>query len=229
MAAILFLSGCTQYAKKKDLTELQQKSQETDQEIFERLSRIEQSPKTDPADIAALTERLNKISMFALELERRIQPQPLPQLPLPQMTLGVKAVTVEDIAGLVKKIDELDGKIKSTNITKVPLNSVSFPLGKARVEDLSKAELSKLKDNALRIKEEKPARVEITTWADGNGAPDMKEKVASERAKNVESYYKENAGEGAKIEFLTEFKIASVSGPLWRRADTTMWMIQEVK
>ncbi len=233
MAAVLFLSGCTKYALKKDLTSLQQKAQETDQELNERLSRIEQAPKTDPAVLASLEERVNKISTYALELERRIHlqppPQPQPQLQ-PQMTLGVKAVNVEDIRELAKKIEELDSRIKNTNVPKeVALNSVSFPLGKVRVEDLSTAELSKLRENALRIREEKPSRVEIITWADGIGTPDTKEKVAGERGKNVEVYYRENAGEGAKIEFLTVSRVASVSGPFWRRAETTMWMTKDVK
>jgi len=227
MAAVLFLSGCAKYAMKKDLTDLQQKAQETDQELNERLSKIEQAPKADPAVLASLAERVEKISMYALELERRIQPQPQLQ---PQMTLGVKAVSAEDINGLVRKINELDGRIRSINVTKkVALNSVSFPLGKVRVEDLSKAELSKLRENAVRIREEKPSTVEIMTWADGSGAPDKKEKAAGERARNVESYYRENAGEGAKIKFLTVFKVASASGPFWRRADTTMWMTQDLK
>lgn len=233
IAAVLFLSGCTKYALKKDLTDLQQKAQETDQELNERLSRIEQAPKTDPAALASLEERVNKISTYALELERRIQlqppPQPQPQLQ-PKMTLGVKAVSVEDLRKLTEQIQELDSRIKNTNVEKeVALNSVSFPLGKVRVEDLSTAELSRLRDNALRIKEEKPSRVEIVAWADGSGTPDTREKAAGERGKNVEAYYRENAGEGAKTEILTVSRVASVSGPFWRRAETTMWMTREVK
>lgn len=227
MAVALFLSGCAEYAMKKDLMDLQQKAQVTDQEINERLSRIEQAPKADPEVLASLAERVEKISLYALELERRVQAQAQLQ---PQMTLSFKAVSSEDINGLERKIEELDGRLKSINVTKkVALNSVSFPLGKVRVADLSRVELSKLRENAVRIKEEKPLSVEIITWADGSGAPDKKEKVAGERGRNVESYYRENAGEGAKIEFLTVFKVASVSGPFWRRADTTMWMTQELK
>ena len=229
IAAVLFLSGCTKYALKKDLTDLQQKAQETDQELNERLSRIEQAPKTDPAALASLEERVNKISTYALELERRIQLQPQPQLQ-PKMTLGVKAVSGEELRKLTEKIDELDSRIRNTNVTKeVALNRVSFPLGKVRVEELSTAELSRLKENAVRIREEKPSRVEIVTWADGSGTPDTREKAASERGKNVEAYYRENAGEGSMIEFLTVSRVASVSGPFWRRAETTMWMTKDVK
>ncbi len=229
MASVLFLSGCAKYAMKKDLVDLQQKVQETDQDIYIKLSRIEQAPKADSAELADLKERLNNISMYALELERRIHLQPEPQLQ-PQMTLGVKTVSIEDVSGLVRKINELDSRIKSVNVTKnVALNSVSFPLGKVRVEDLSRGELSKLKENALRIREERPPTVEIVTWADGRGTPDTKEKVAGERARNVELYYKEIAGEGAKIKFQTVFKVASASGPFWRRADTTMWLPQKLE
>lgn len=229
IAAVLFLSGCTKYALKKDLTDLQQKAQETDQELNERLSRIEQAPKTDPAALASLEERVNKISTYALELERRIQLQPQPQLQ-PKMTLGVKAVSGEELRKLTEKIDELDSRIRNTNVEKeVALNRVSFPLGKVRVEELSTAELSRLKENAVRIMEEKPSRVEIVTWADGSGTPDTREKAAGERGKNVEAYYRENAGEGVNIEFLTVSKVASVSGPFWRRAETTMWMTKDVK
>lgn len=233
IAALLFLAGCAEYALKKDLTDLQQNTKETKQELNERLSKVEQAPKADPETLAALAERVNKISLYALELERRLnnrietgrQPEPKPQT-----TLGVRALTVEDITGLIKKIDELDSNLKSMSVVKkVALNSVSFPLGKVRVEDLSTPELSKLRENAMRIKEEKPSRVEITAWADNSGAADKSEYYASERAKSVEAYYRANAGEGAAIEFLKVFKVASASGPLWRRADTTMWIPEEVK
>lgn len=233
ITAVLLLCGCAEYALKKDLTDLKQNTTETKQELDERLSRIEQAPKADPEVIAALSERVNKISLYALELERRLHTeietgrQPEPQ---PHMTLGVRALTVEDITGLIKKIDELDSNLKSMSVVKkVALNSVSFPLGKVRVEDLSAPELSKLRENAMRIKEEKPSRVEITAWADNSGTPDKSEYYASGRAKSVEAYYRKNAGEGATIEFLAVFKVASVSGPFWRRADTTMWMTEEVK
>lgn len=235
-AAILFLSGCAQYAMKKDVVELQQKTkeaQEANQEINERLSMIEQVPKADLAALASLEERVNRISTYALELERRIQlqspQQPQPQLQ-PKMTLGVKAVSVEDLRKLTEKIDELDSRIRNTDVTKeVALNSVSFPLGKVRVEDLSAAELSRLRENASRIREEKPSRVEIVTWADGSGTPDTREKAAGERGKNIEAYYRANGGEGVTIEFLTVSRVASVSGPFWRRAETTMWMTRDVK
>lgn len=231
IAAVLFLSGCSEYALKKDLTDLKQNTTETKQELNERLSRIEQAPKADPEALTALAERVNKISLYALELERRLNTQLEPGRqpePQPQMTLGVRALTVEDITGLITKINELDRNLKSMNVTKeVALNSVSFPLGKIRVEELSAPEMSKLRENAMRIKEEKPSKVEITAWADGSGTPDKREYYASERAKSVEDYYRKNAGEGAAIEFLTVFKIASASGPFWRRADTTMWMTEK--
>lgn len=235
ITAALFLSGCGKYATRKDLSDLQQKTQETNQGLNERLSKVEQAPKADPAELASLTERVNKISMYALELEQRVQAQALvlaqaQTQPQPQMTLRFKAVSTEDISGLLKKINELDGKLKNFNETKqVVLKSVVFPLGKVRVEDLSMDELSKLRENSVRIREEKPLTVEIITWADGSGTPDVKEKVAAERARNVESYYRENAGENAKIKFLTVFKVASAAGPLWRRAETTMWVTQELK
>lgn len=223
MTAVLFLSGCAHYATKKDLTEIQRKAGETDQEFNERLSRIERAPKADPAVLASLSERVEKIEKSTLELERRTEPQP-------QMTLGVKAVSAEDMNGLVRKIDDLDNRIRSINATKkVALNSVSFPLGKVRVEDLSRAELFKLRENAVRIREEKPSTVEIVTWSDSKGTPEKKEKIASERAGNVAAYYRKKAGEGAPIEFLAVSKVATVSGSFWRRADTTMWMTPNLK
>ncbi len=223
MTTVLFLSGCAHYATKNDLSEIQRKAGETDQEFNERLSRIEQAPKADPAVLASLAERVDKIEKSTVELERRTEPQP-------QMTLGVKAVSAEDINGLVRKIDDLDNRIRSINATKkVALKSVSFPLGKVRIEDLSKAELSKLKENAVRIREEKPSTVEIVTWSDSRGTPEKKEKIASERAGNVAAYYRKKIGEAASAEFLTVFKVATVSGSFWRRADTTMWMTQELK
>lgn len=223
MTAVLFLSGCAHYATKKDLTEIQRKAGETDQEFNERLSRIERAPKADPAVLASLSERVEKIEKSTLELERRTEPQP-------QMTLGVKAVSAEDMNGLVRKIDDLDNRIRSINATKkVALKSVSFPLGKVRVEDLSRAELFKLRENAVRIREEKPSTVEIVTWSDSKGTPEKKEKIASERAGNVAAYYRKKAGEAAPIEVLTVFKVATVSGSFWRRADTTMWMTPNLK
>lgn len=223
MAVLLFMSGCAQYAMKKDLTDLQQKAGETDQEFNERLSRIEQAPKADPAVLTSLAERVEKIEKSTLELERRTEPKA-------EMTLGVKAVSAEDMDGLVRKIGDLDNRIRSINATKkVALKSVSFPLGKVRVEDLSRAELSKLRENAVRIREEKPSTVEIVTWSDSRGTPDKKERVASERARNVASYYRKKAGDAAPLEVLTVFKVATVSGSFWRRADTTMWMTQELK
>lgn len=230
VATLLLVSGCAEYAMKKDLDDLRLKEGQKDNEIYERIEKVEQAPKADSAVMSALAERVERMEKYIKEIEGKKELEGKKEQAQPSMSLDIKKVEVEykDIDVLSKKLEDLDSRLKSINaIKKVELKHVQFPLGKVMVSDLSRREQAKLLENAERIKEEMPSRVAITTWSDSLGSPERREKVSSERAKNIVAFYRKKIGEGLNIDFRSISKVATIPGTFWRRADTSMWMSQE--
>lgn len=153
-----------------------------------------------------------------------------------KMSLSLSASPAPSTASLsdnvlVERIKELEKKVASTYVNytsrTVDMNPIYFPVAIKKVSDLPKKELAKLTENAERIKEEKPSKVVITAWSDGQGSEGAKNKISYDRGKSVKDFYLSKLKGATKPEMILVSKIAASDGALWRKAATVMWVANE--
>lgn len=95
------------------------------------------------------------------------------------------------------------------------------------LQDLPEEELEALLENVERLKEEKPSKLIITSWADGKGDSGKKYAAAQARGNSIRDYYIAQTPGVVFPEIIVINRVATLPGPLWRRTETDIRVAAE--